>query len=93
MIVAATRLYIGNLNFEATGADLDALFFAHGGHDGQVIFDRDSGKSKGFGFIDCDAEKAAGAIAALNGSMFAGRALKVAHATARNSVGRLTPRP
>jgi cold-inducible RNA-binding protein len=83
-IVATSRLYLGNLNFEVTGADLDALFFSHGGHSAVVVTDRESGRSKGFGFVDCDAEKTAGAIAALHESEFMGRKIRVAIANPRH---------
>jgi heterogeneous nuclear ribonucleoprotein A1/A3 len=86
-VIVATRLYLGNLNFEATGADLDALFFAHGGHDSEVIVDHQTGRSKGFAFISVDAEKTAGAIAALHESEFMGRKIRVALANPRNGVG------
>lgn len=79
----STRLFIGNLDFETTAADLDALLFPHGGFGARVIIDRGSGISRGFGFADCDADRAAGAVAALHESDFMGRKIRVARATPR----------
>ncbi len=74
-----SKLYVGNLNYEVTGSDLQALFQSHGTvESAEVIADRDTGRSKGFGFVQMasDAEAQA-AIAALNGQDHQGRALTV----------------
>jgi cold-inducible RNA-binding protein len=73
------KLYVGNLPFSATEGSISDLFSQIGGVDSvRLITDRDSGRSKGFGFVemasDEDAEKA---IAELNGKEFEGRALTV----------------
>ncbi len=73
------KLYVGNLPFSATESAVSDLFSQIGGVDSvRLITDRDSGRSKGFGFVemasDEDAEKA---ISELNGKEFEGRALTV----------------
>jgi cold-inducible RNA-binding protein len=79
------KLYVGNLGYDVTSADLEQLFAAHGAvQSAQVIEDRDAGRSKGFGFVemgsDAEAQKA---IAALNGQMHGERALTVNEAKPR----------
>ena len=74
-----SKLYVGNLSYDVTGSDLESLFTPHGTvESAEVIADRDTGRSKGFGFVQMasDAEAQA-AIAALNGQDHAGRALTV----------------
>lgn len=72
------KLYVGNLSFQTTETELDGLFAAIGPVESvTIINDRDTGRSKGFGFVvmeDADAEKA---IQQLNGKEFNGRALTV----------------
>ena len=73
------KLYVGNLGYNVTDGDLAKLFEAHGTvESAQVIMDRDTGRSKGFGFIemgtDAEAQKA---IQALNGAEVEGRPLTV----------------
>ena len=72
----AKKLYVGNLTFGATDSDLQTLFGAHGTvRSAQVIMDRDTGRSKGFGFVEMqDDQEAQAAIAALNGQDVNGRA-------------------
>lgn len=79
------RLYVGNLSFNVTTADLEALFAAHGEVvDAQVVTDRGSGRSKGFGFVEMASDEDANkAIAALNGQDHGGRALTVNEARPR----------
>ena len=69
------RLYIGNLSFGATTESLRAAFEAHGSvTDAHVIMDRDSGQSRGFGFVTMDtADSAAKAIKGMNGALVDGR--------------------
>ena len=75
----AAKLYVGNLSYEVSQADLQALFAAHGTVvSAQLIMDRETRKSKGFGFIEMASEQEAqSAIAALNGKDVEGRALTV----------------
>ncbi len=73
------KLYVGNLSYSATEGSIRALFEAHGAFESvNLITDRDTGRSKGFGFVEMtnDAE-AQRAIAALNGKEVDGRALTV----------------
>src|SRR3954465_14863723 len=73
------KLYVGNLSYDTTNEALQQLFSAHGTVDSaQVIMDRDSGRSKGFGFVEMsNDQEAQAAIAALDGQQNGGRALKV----------------
>ena len=75
----SSNLYVGNLTFNTTSADLQALFAEHGEvMKAQVITDRDTGRSRGFGFVEMASSKAAeAAIAALNGRKLDGRELTV----------------
>ena len=80
------NIYVGNLAFSVDDRKLKQLFEKHGSvTSGRVINDRDSGESKGFGFVEMpnDAE-ARHAIAALNDNEVDGRALKVNEARPRN---------
>ena len=65
----AKKLYVGNLSYETTDNDLQTLFAPHGTvQSAQVIMDRDTGRSKGFGFVEMDnGDEAQAAISALNG--------------------------
>jgi RNA recognition motif-containing protein len=83
------KLYVGNLGYSATDADLQQLFGAHGTvQSAQVINDRDTGRSKGFGFVEMNTSaEAEAAIAALNGKEHDGRALKVNEAKPKTSSG------
>jgi RNA recognition motif-containing protein len=73
------KLYVGNLSYNVTDADLQQLLSQHGTvQSAQVIQDRDTGRSKGFGFVEMGSdEEAQAAIAALNGQEHDGRALTV----------------
>ena len=85
----AKRLYIGNLPFSTTSDDLLQLFQAHGTvAAAEVISDKHTGKSRGFGFVEMpnDAEADA-AISALNGTDCGGRALTVNEARPRTESG------
>ena len=79
------KLYVGNLSYDVTDADLQKLFEPHGAvQSAQVIMDRDSGRSKGFGFVEMESdEQAQAAITALNGQDSNGRALTVNEARPR----------
>jgi RNA recognition motif-containing protein len=73
------KLYVGNLAYSVSDSDLQAMFAPHGSvQSAQVIMDRDTGRSKGFGFVEMSSdEEAQAAIAALNGQERDGRALTV----------------
>jgi RNA recognition motif-containing protein len=75
----STNIYVGNLAFSTDSSDLERLFAEHGPvTNAQVISDRDTGRSRGFGFVEMgSAESAQNAISSLNGSDYEGRSLKV----------------
>jgi len=73
------NIYVGNLNFQSTSADLERLFGEHGQVDSaSVISDRDTGRSRGFGFVEMsNSEEARKAIQELDGADLDGRRLRV----------------
>src|SRR5438477_13179784 len=73
------KLYVGNLTYEVSDSDLSKMFEAHGTvESAQVIMDRDTGRSKGFGFVEMKTDQEAqAAIAGLNGKDSGGRSLTV----------------
>lgn len=75
----STNIYVGNLPFSTNSNDLEELFAQHGTVDrAQVISDRETGRSRGFGFVEMDSDsEAQTAIEALNGQDFGGRQLRV----------------
>lgn len=75
----STNIYVGNLAFSTDSSDLERLFAEHGPvTNAQVISDRDTGRSRGFGFVEMgSAESTQNAISSLNGSDYEGRSLKV----------------
>jgi len=79
------RLYVGNLPYSIDSSGLEQLFAAHGTvTSAEVIADRDTGRSKGFGFVEMESDEAAqAAIAALNGKDQGGRPLTVNEARPR----------
>jgi cold-inducible RNA-binding protein len=81
----AKNIYVGNLAWETTSDDLYALFQEHGAvKRAQVISDKETGRSRGFGFVEMnDDAEAQKAIDALNGSTYRGRALTVNEARPR----------
>ena len=81
------NLFVGNLSFQVTDQDLRDLFGAHGEvASAKVIVDRETNRSKGFGFVEMATEEAAlAAINALNGQFQDGRALNVNEAKPRES--------
>lgn len=83
------KIYVGNLSYNAGKDDLQQMFGAHGTVvSAQVITDRDSGKSKGFGFVEMATEQEAqAAIAALNGKSFGGRNMTVNEARSQEGRG------
>ena len=83
------KLYVGNLAYTVTDSTLEQMFAAHGSvQSAQVIMDRDSGRSKGFGFVEMDSQaEAQAAITALNGKEVDGRNLTVNEARPREDRG------
>ena len=83
------KLYVGNLTYGVTDSSLEQLFAAHGTvQSAQVIMDRDTGRSKGFGFVEMASDQEAqAAIAALNGKDVEGRALSVNEARPKTEGG------
>ncbi len=79
------KLYVGNLSYRINSSDLEQLFSQHGNvRSAEVVADRETGRSKGFGFVEMQSEEdAQNAIAALNGQEHAGRALTVNEARPR----------
>ena|SRR5688500_6684151 len=83
------KLYVGNLSYNVDSSELEQLFGQHGQVvSAQIINDRDTGRSKGFGFVEmADDAEADAAIAALNGQQHNGRALTVNEARPREDRG------
>jgi len=81
------KLYCGNLNYEISSSDLEQMFGQYGMVDSaQVITDRDTGRSKGFGFIEMNSDaEAQAAVDGLHESMQGGRALTVNEAKPREN--------
>jgi RNA recognition motif-containing protein len=80
----AQRIYVGNLSYESEESDVEALFSTYG----EVLSvalptDRETGRPRGFGFVEMSSEDAASAIAALDGTEFGGRTLNVNEARPR----------
>ena len=75
----STKIYVGNLPWRATDAQLSQLFGAHGEvTDARIVTDRETGRSRGFGFVTmANADAAQNAIRALNGYSLEGRGLVV----------------
>jgi len=88
-LVVSTKLYVGNLSYDTSNADIEALFAEHGTVQSvQIIEDRATGRSKGFGFVEMGSKsEAEAAIAALDGRSLGGRTIKVNEAQPR------APRP
>jgi len=82
----STNIYVGNLAFSTDSAALRALFAPHGEvTSAQVVQDRDTGRSRGFGFVEmASADEAQKAIAATDGKTLDGRQLKVNLARSRS---------
>jgi cold-inducible RNA-binding protein len=83
------KLYVGNLGYGVTDSALEQMFAAHGTvESAQVIMDRDTGRSKGFGFVEMSSDhEAKAAIAAMSGKEVDGRALTVNDAKPREDRG------
>ena len=82
-----SKLYVGNLSYDVTNADLNTMFASHGTvSSAEIIQDRDTGRSKGFGFVQMGSDaEAQSAIAALHGQEQDGRALTVNEAKPREA--------
>ena len=83
------KLYVGNLPYSVSDSDLQQMFEAHGTvQSAQVIMDRDTGRSKGFGFVEMGSDaEAQAAITALGGKDVDGRTLTVNEARPREDRG------
>ena len=83
------KLYVGNLAYSVTDGSLEQMFAVHGSvQSAQVIMDRDTGRSKGFGFVEMGSDQEAqAAITALNGQPMDGRNLTVNEAKPREDRG------
>ncbi len=84
------KLYVGNLGYGVTDSDLSKMFEPHGTvESAQIIMDRDTNRSKGFGFVEMKTDQEAKtAIAALNGQQADGRAMTVNEARPKTEGGR-----
>jgi RNA recognition motif-containing protein len=83
-----TKLFVGNLPFSATEQSVRALFEPHGTIESiALINDRETGRPRGFGFIEMSSSDASKAMQALNGKDFEGRALKVNEAQSKERSG------
>ena len=79
------RIYVGNLPFKATTEEVTELFEQYGGvHSVNLVTDRDTGRPRGFGFVEMEDADAEAAISALDGVAFGGRNLKINEARARS---------
>ena len=85
----SSKLYVGNLSFDSTEADLNDLFGRHGSVESvAVITDRETGRARGFAFVEMsEASAAQDAIRALDGTDFGGRSIKVNEARPRGDGG------
>lgn len=87
-----TKLYVGNLPFTATEDAVRALFAPHGAVEKiSLVTDRDTGRPRGFGFVEMSNADASRAMQALNGQDFEGRALRINEAQDRAGGGRRGP--
>ncbi|MCA9245067.1 MAG: RNA-binding protein [Phycisphaerales bacterium] len=85
----ARKLYVGNLGYDVRSADLQQLFGSHGAvTSADVIMDKETGRSKGFGFVEMASDdEAQAAMNALNGADHGGRSLTVNEARPRAEGG------
>jgi RNA recognition motif-containing protein len=82
------KIYVGNLPFTATDAEIRTLFAAHGTVESVTLpVDRDTGRPRGFGFVEMNQSDASRAIQNLNGTDMGGRPLKVNEAQDRPRTG------
>jgi RNA recognition motif-containing protein len=86
VIALSKNIYVGNLSWSTSDADLKNMFAPYGTvTSAHVIEDRETGRSRGFGFVEMDAAGAAKAISELNGAEIEGRNLKVNEAQPREN--------
>ena len=86
-------IYVGNLSYDATEDELRDLFEQYGAVESvKLINDRDTGRPRGFGFVEMDGSEADAAIQALDGQQFGGRSLRVNEAQPRRGGGGRPPR-
>jgi len=86
--VKMKKIYVGNLAFSSTEDDVNQLFSQYGTvHSVALINDRETGRPRGFGFVEMDDNEAMAAISALDGHEFDGRALRVNEAQDRPKRG------
>lgn len=77
-------IYVGNLPFSSTSNDIGDMFSTYGAvHSVNLINDRETGRPRGFGFVEMDDEPALAAIEALNGTELGGRSLRINEARGR----------
>ena len=82
------KIYVGNLPWQTTSDDLQEFFSGFGTvHSAQVIMDRETGRSRGFGFVEMDPDAADRAISEADGKEMAGRNLRVNEAQERREGG------
>jgi RNA recognition motif-containing protein len=83
-----TKIYVGNLPFSANEGEIRELFGQHGAVESvSLIMDRETGRPRGFGFVEMSREDATRAIQNLNGKELGGRALRVNEAQERTGGG------
>lgn len=88
-----TKMYVGNLSWGCTSDDLRGLFSQYGEvSDAFIPSDRETGRSRGFGFVTMEADSAQNAMASLNNFEFQGRTLRVNEAQQREGGGGGAPR-
>jgi RNA recognition motif-containing protein len=87
--MSTTKLYVGNLSFKTTSQELQEMFSQAGTvESASIVEDRDTGRSRGFAFVEMSSkEEATAAIDQFNGKDFGGRALKVNEAKPRENRG------
>jgi cold-inducible RNA-binding protein len=82
------KIYVGNLPFTASEAEVRELFEEHGSVTSvSLISDRETGRPRGFGFVEMDDEEGTAAVTALDGQVFGGRNLRVNEARPRTGGG------
>jgi len=87
------KLFVGNLPWSVGDAELEEVFSPHGQvSSARVITDRDTGRSRGFGFVEMEVDDVASVISATNGREIDGRPLRVNEAEDKGGSGRLDSR-
>ncbi|MBF0159618.1 MAG: RNA-binding protein [Magnetococcales bacterium] len=85
------KLFVGNLPFSTTENDLNDLFAQHGAvHSVKLINDRETGRPRGFGFVEMDGDAALAAMQALDGRDMGGRSMRVNEAQERTQNSRMS---